>query len=401
MPWAEIDVMDSRAAFVAACKRGEEPVAYLCTRYGISRKTGYKWLERYNDDGILGLIDHSRARHTQTIKLTAEIAARVLRLREQRPTWGPRKLLTYLQTADPLTAWPAASTLGDLLHREGFSKARSRRRSGWPAAPPILFDPAAANESWSADFKGWFRTGDGVRCGPLTMTDGYSRFILCCEVVPRETFADVQPVMRRVFEDYGLPRALRTDNGNPFARRDGLGGLTRLSVWLLKLDIWPDRITPRRPDMNGRHERMHRVLGEDTASPPAANLALQQERFDVWREGYNTLRPHQALGQRCPATLYARSARRHPQSIAEWDYPADHHVRHVVGDGYVVWRDQPLYLSAALRGERVGLAQRSDGDWWVRFRGFDLARVDNASGKLRREPLRRIPPPIEALSPPR
>src|SRR4051794_35255467 len=192
--------------------------------------------------------------------------------------------------------------------------------------------------------------------------------------------------MTRVFQEYGLPGALRTDNGNPFARRDGLGGLSQLSVWLLKLDIWPDRIAPRRPDMNGRHERMHRVLREDTVSPPAASVALQQRRFDDWRMDYNTYRPHEALGQRCPARLHAASARRYPEAIAPWSYPADHHVRKVVGDGHIVWRDRPIYLSAALRGETVGLARRDDGDWAVRFRGFDLAIVTDAGGVMK--PLR-------------
>ena len=158
--------------------------------------------------------------------------------------------------------------------------------------------------SWSADFKGWFRTGDGVRCEPLTVTDGYSRYILGCEAVPQVTFARVQPVLRGLFRDHGLPRALRTDNGNPFARSDALGGLSRLSVWLLTLDVWPDFILPGRPDMNGRHERMHRVLREDTVSPAAASVLAQQERFDAWRADYNSCRPHEALGQRYPASLY-------------------------------------------------------------------------------------------------
>jgi putative transposase len=249
-----------------------------------------------------------------------------------------------------------------------------------------VLDPWAANVSWSADFKGWFRTGDRVRCEPLTVTDGDSRYLLCCQAVPQVTFAAVQPVLTRVFQEYGLPGALRTDNGNPFARRDGLGGLSRLSVWLLKLDVWPDRILPRRPDMNGRHERMHRVLREDTASPPAASLALQQGRFDDWRVDYNRYRPHEALGQRCPAKLYAASVRRYPQTIAAWAYPADHHVRKVVGDGPIMWRDRPVYLSAALCGETVGLARRDDGDWMVRFRGFDLAIVTEAGSAMK--PLR-------------
>ena len=386
MPWSETGVMDNRTAFIAACERGEEPISHLCARYGISRTCGYKWLERYRDVGLLGLLERSRARHTQALAATPEIAAAVVALRERHPTWGPKKLLARLRADQPETCWPAASTLGDLLRREGLSRPRPPRRPGQVAAAALLLDPWAANGSWSADFKGWFRTGDGVRCEPLTVTDGYSRYILCCEAVPQVTFAAVQPVLMRVFQAYGLPGALRTDNGNPFARRDGLGGLSQLSVWLLKLDVWPDRIAPHRPDMNGRHERMHRVLREDTVSPPAASVALQQRRFDDWRMDYNTYRPHEALGQRCPARLYAASARRYPDAIAAWSYPADHHARKVVGDGYIVWRDRQIYLSAALRGETVGLARRDDGDWAVRFRGFDLAIVTDAGGAMK--PLR-------------
>jgi hypothetical protein len=203
--------------------------------------------------------------------------------------------------------------------------------------------------------------------------------------------AQVQPILTRLFQGHGLPRAVRTDNGNPFARRDGLGGLSRLSVWLLKLNVWPDRIQPGRPDQNGRHERMHRVLREDAANPPAATLAAQQTRLDSWRVDYNTCRPHDALGQVCPAALYTPSARAYPASIKDWDYPADHHVRRVVGDGYIKWRDGTVYLSAALRGETVGVARRDDGNWAVRFRGFDLTVLREDSGDLLRSGLARTP----------
>ena len=390
MPWARKSVMDCRTMFIAAWLRDEAPMSQLCLRFGISRKSGYKWVERYQEAGVAGLTDRSSARHTQTRKIDAETAEILLDLRRQRPTWGPKKLLARLRQDHPEKSWPAASTVGDLLKREGLSQPRPRRRKG-ESGKLALIEPSVPNMNWAADFKGWFRTGDGVRCEPFTVTDGYSRYVLGCEVVPQVTFARVQPVLTRLFRDYGLPHALRTDNGPPFARRDGLGGLTQLSVWLLKLDVWPDFIAPGRPDMNGRHERMHRVLLEDTISPPAATVLAQQQRFDAWRVDYNTYRPHEALEQRCPATLYWRSERAFPEKIAAWSYPADHHVRTVVGDGYVRWRDGTIYLSGALRGETVALAQRDDGDWAVRFRGFDLAVVDDATGELRRGRLSRTP----------
>jgi transposase InsO family protein len=383
--------MDDRLMFIAACLRDDEPMSGLCARFGISRKTGYKWLGRYEEAGVAGLAALSSARHTMPEMMNPALASLLLKQRRQRPTWGPRKLLVRLSEDHPGTVWPAASTVGDLLRREGASKPRPRSRTGGLHSPAPLIEPAAPNESWAADFKGWFRTGDGVRCEPFTVSDGYSRYLLACEAVPQVTLAQVQPILVRLFEAHGLPRALRTDNGNPFARRDGLGGLSRLSVWLLKLNVWPDRIKPGRPDQNGRHERMHRVLREDAANPPAATLAAQQTRLDVWRVDYNTNRPHEALGQRCPVTLWRPSERAYPASVKDWDYPADHHVRRVVGDGYIRWRDGTVYLSGALRGETVGVARRDDGDWAVRFRGFDLTVLAEESGELRRCGLARTP----------
>lgn len=389
MPWPGRSEMDCRTMFIGGWLRGEMPMSQLCDHYGVSRKTGYKWIERYQEAGVAGLAERSSARHTQQRRIEAETARMVLGLRESRPSWGPKKLLARLRQDHPDRTWPAASTLGDLLKREGVIQPRPRRRSG-ERRKPELIGASAPNISWSADLKGWFRTGDGVRCEPLTVTDGYSRYVLGCEAVPQVRFAPVQCVLTRLFREYGLPQALRTDNGNPFARRDGLGGLSQLSVWLLKLDVWPDFILPGRPDMNGRHERMHRVLHEDAISPAAASISAQQQRFDAWRGDYNTYRPHEALGQRCPAALYAPSARSFPETIAGWTYPADHQLRKVLGDGYIRWRDRTIYLSGALRGETVALAQRDDGAWAVRFRGFDLAVVaDDASGELLRGRLSR------------
>jgi putative transposase len=363
MPWAEQSVMDQRLSFIAACLRQEEAMSQLCLRHGISRKTGYKWLSRYREAGVVGLADLSSVPRTLAQTIDPAIVASVLALRDQRPTWGPRKLLVRLRIDDPGTTWPAASTVGDLLRREKRSTAK-RRKPADPRPALGLIEASAPNESWSADFKGWFRTADGVRCEPFTVTDGYSRYLLACEAVAQATVERVRPILARLFQDHGLPRALRTDNGTlvwpfhqatpdgtlgqpcPFARRDGLGGLTQLSVWLLKLTVWPDRIEPGRPDQNGRHEWMHRVLREDAANPPAATLDAQRQRMDAWRMDYNTQRPHEALGQRCPATLYTASSRAYPATIKDWDYPADHQIRRVVGD-----RSGASWAMAILNGE--------------------------------------------------
>ena len=388
MTWRVESAMDQRLCFIAACVRAEEPMSGLCARFGISRKTGYKWLNRYSDFGAAGLVPLSSARRTMAQAIDPAVTGALVAMREQRPTWGPRKLLARLSMDRPEVVWPAASTVGDCLHREGLSKPRSRRARE-PARKQPEIEPSAANESWSADFKGWFRTGDGVRCEPLTVTDNYSRYLLACEAVPQITTAQVQPILTRLFCAHGMPRALRTDNGSPFASRTGLGGLAHLSVWLLKLDIWPDRIAPGRPDQNGRHERMHRTLGEDVARPPASTVAEQQRDFDVWRQDFNTIRPHEALGQRCPGDFYASSPRCYPDKIAVWEYPADHHVRRVAGDGYIKWRDGKIYLSEALRQETVALARRDDGNWAIRFRNFDLGTLTDEGNELRRSGLAR------------
>lgn len=400
MAWRVESVMDQRLCFIAACLRAEEPMSGLCLRFGISRKTGYKWLSRYRDFGAAGLVALSSARHTVVPAIDPAITDAVVALRKQRPTWGPRKLLARLSLDCPEIVWPASSTIGDFLHREGLSKPRSRRARD-PARKQPEIEPSAANESWSADFKGWFRTGDGVRCDPLTVTDNYSRYLLACAAVPQITTAHVQPILTRLFRSHGLPRALRTDNGSPFANRTGLGGLVQLSVWLLKLNIWPDRIAPGRPDQNGRHERMHRTLGEDVARPPAATVAEQQADFDVWREDFNTIRPHEALGQRCPAEFYGPSPRCYPEKIAVWEYPADHQVRRVSSDGYIKWRDGKLYLSEAMRKETIALAQRDDGNWAIRFRNFDLGTLTEEGDEIQRSGLVRSSParPYAAIEP--
>jgi len=386
--WRVESAMDQRMCFIASCLRADEPMSRLCSRFGISRKTGYKWLSRYSDLGAAGLVDLSSARHTLAPAMDPGITGALVALRKQRPTWGPRKLLARLSMDRPEVGWPAASTIGDFLHREGLAKPRTRRARD-PARKQPEIEPSAPNESWSADFKGWFRTGDGVRCEPLTVTDNYSRYLLACAAVPQNTTAQVQPILTRLFRTHGLPRALRTDNGSPFASRTGLGGLAQLSVWLLKLDIWPDRIAPGRPDQNGRHERMHRTLGEDVACPPAATVAEQQADFDVWREEFNTIRPHEALGQRCPAEFHAPSPRCFPEKIAMWDYPADHQLRRVGGDGYIKWRDDKIYLSEAMRKETVALARRDDGNWAIRFRNFDLGTLAEEGNEIRRSGLAR------------
>jgi putative transposase len=292
---------------------------FVRARFGISRKTGYKWLERYRDDPLQGLFERSRAPHHRANGLAAEVVEKILAMRRRYPYFGPRKLLVKLGDRYAGQRWPAASTIGDLLRREGLSEPRRRRRSAAPITKP--FAPVTVpNDTWCADFKGWFRTADGERCDPLTISDAYSRFLITCRIVAPTT-EGVQPRFTRAFREFGLPRAMRTDNGPPFAS-NGAGGPSRLSVEWVKLGIKLERIEPGAPQQNGRHERIHRTLKEQTARSPAATAQEQQRRFDRFRVHYNHERPHEALGQATPASCYTASARPYPDHIKEPWYNA-------------------------------------------------------------------------------
>ena len=326
MPWKETCRMEEKLVFVADCLRGELPITALCEDYGISRKTGYKWLGRYREQGPEGLVERSRAPHRHGRSMAPEMAEAIVALRRQRPHWGPRKLRAVLMGERPEAVWPAASTIGDLLRAEGLVSSRRRRRR--VAAPGRPFRAVTApNDVWCIDFKGWFRTRDGERCDPLTVSDAYSRFLLACVIVPPRTDT-VRVAVERLFKRYGLPLAIRSDNGAPFAGT-GAGGLSRLSVGWIKAGIVLERIEPGQPQQNGRHERMHRTLKAETAKPPAASAGQQQVRFDRFRQDFNDNRPHEALGQQPPAAFYRPSLRPYPERLDEPWYDAWHAMRRV------------------------------------------------------------------------
>ena len=372
MPWKVSDVYDQRVRFVSAALRGDMSLAALCRTYGISRETGYKWIDRYHGGGWAGLEDASRAPHHQARATAPEVAASILALRRAHPFWGPKKLRAVLERAQPDVAWPALSTLGDLLRREGLIVPRSRRRAAFTVTQPF----AAAeqpNDLWCIDFKGWFRTRDGQRCDPLTVTDAVSRYLLGCQII-RPNGAEVAQACERLFRDHGLPRAMRMDNGAPFASI-GPAGLTRLSVRWVKLGIRLERIEPGHPEQNGRHERMHRTLKQETSRPPAADPAEQQARFDRFRGEFNAERPHEALDQATPASRYEASSRPYPTKIEEPWYDADHQVRRVRPDGTIKWRGDYLFVSEALAGEPIGLTQIDDEQWLVRFADLELGLI--------------------------
>src|SRR5262245_38748070 len=326
MGWMETCAVDERMRFVMAIEAQEESVAATCRRFGVSRKTGYKWFERYREAGVEGLLERSRAplHHPQAI--TEEIAEQCLAVRRTHPTWGPVKVRAWLERHAPQTPWPAASTIGALFDREGLTVKRRVRRRCPPSSTPFA-DCGAANDVWCIDFKGWFLTGDGTHCEPLTLSDGYSRYLLRCQVMPRTDSEHVWPVLDAAFREFGLPRRLRSDNGSPFASR-GAGGLSKLSVKVVKAGVMPERITPGKPQQNGRLERWHLTLLQDTANPPARSLREQLERLRGCQCLYNEERPHQALGTGTPAEHYTAPPRRFDGGLREPDYGPDHAVSH-------------------------------------------------------------------------
>ncbi len=381
MPWREVCYMDERMRFVAAALAGEESMTALCEEHGISRKSGYKWLGRYLAQGPAGLEDRSRAPWTVPWAISDAQAEAIIGVRREHPRWGPKKLRAKLLARAPEQSWPALSTIGELLHRAGLSERRKRRRRATPTAG-ALSTPVAANDVWGIDFKGWFRTQDGARCDPLTVSDGFSRYLLCSQVVSPPTSAGCRSELERVFKQYGLPRRMRSDNGTPFAST-GAGGLSSLSVWWVKLGITPERIEPGKPQQNGRHERMHGTLKAETALPPAGDLVAQQRRFDQFRAEFNLQRPHEALGQTPPALHYAPSPRLYPARLEDPVYPADYQLRRVRSNGEIKWQGELVFIGAALTGEVIGLTEDDQGDAQLYFGPVPLGMIDSITFKLR------------------
>ena len=379
MPWQEVCVQEQRVRFIHEWQKQEDSMAELCRRYGISRRVGYKWLGRYKQDGIEGLQNRSREPKRHPNQTPAATEERILVLRAKHGRWGPTTLKAVLERKNATAKWPARSTIGDLLRRHGLSVPRRRRSQAAPTAPPLtpMKEP---NQVWSIDFKGWFRTQDGERCDPLTICDGASRYLLCCQTMLHPDGAHVRPRMEATFREYGLPEVMRSDNGPPFATV-AVHGLSALAVWWIKLGICPERIAPGHPEQNGRHERMHRTLKEETAVPPKRTMRAQQRAFDHFQQEYNEERPHQGLQLKTPAECYAASPREYPSRIEEPQYPAEYEVRRVAS-GQIRWRVRKVFVGKGLDGERIGLEEIGDGLWRVWFSFYELGRFDEREGRL-------------------
>jgi transposase InsO family protein len=366
--------MEQRERFIHDHRVALYTMVELCARYGISRKTGYKWLERFEEAGRQGLRERSRAPHTCPHRIAEEVAAVLCAARRQHPSWGPAKLLDWLRPRHPSVALPAISTAGDLLARRGLVKHRRRRRHySHPGVVPAT--TTQPNDLWTADFKGHFRTRDGLYCYPLTIADQHTRYLLACHGLLSTRGHEVRPVFERLFREYGLPRAIRTDNGVPFATT-GIHGLSQLNVWWLRLGIQHQRILPAHPQQNGAHERMHKTLKGEAIRPPRATLALQQRAFTAFRRLYNDERPHQALAGRPPAALYRPSPRAYPTVLPPIEYPGHFIVKRVTNAGTVRFKKRLVFIANALKQHPIGLEEVADGIWSIYFCAVLLGRID-------------------------
>ena len=386
MPWKDTRVVDERIRFIAAVK--EDPrgnFTRLCEGFGISRAKGYKWLSRFNEYGPAGLDDRKPIAATCPHRTPEAIADLIVELRKKHPFDGPKKLRQQLVEQHPMLTIPAASTIGDILHRMGLVRPRRARLRVPPSSSP-LGAATEPNTIWCADFKGHFAVGDGARCYPLTITDACSRYLIKCESLTQTRHRDVREHFERAFGEFGLPEKIRTDNGPPFATK-ALGGLSNLQVWWIQLGIVPERIEPGHPEQNGRHERMHRTLKEQTASPPKASLVEQQRCFDVFRADYNGRRPHEALGQKPPASCYEPSRRVMPDRPRAPMYGEGFEVRRVSDTGKLSWKAQLLSVGRVLANQPVGLRQTDEDEWELFYGPLLIGIVLARGGKVRVQPL--------------
>jgi putative transposase len=382
MPWKATCVINERTIMISEHLSKDYSIAELARRRGVSRKTAYKWIGRYQQDPAASLADRSRAPLHHPNALSAELEQTILAWKARRPTWGAPKIHSKLRDQPDC---PAESTVSNVLQRHGLSRRQRRRARATPSAQP--FSAASApNDLWCVDFKGWFRLGNGRRCDPLTISDAASRYLLCCQGISGTTgWVSVQPLFERVFREYGLPCKIRSDNGAPFASL-GLGGLSPLAVWWLRLGISLERIQPGHPEQNGRHERMHRTLKE--AIKIQRTLGRQQRVLDEFRRDYNQERPHEALGQQPPASIYEPSRRDFPSRLLAVSYPDDWLARSVRRKGEIKWRGKHLYVSKSLAGQWVGLQPLAEGLWTIHFMTQPLAILDERKSPSRLRPLR-------------
>jgi putative transposase len=386
--------MDERLKFVARLLDGEK-MAVLCREFDISRKTGYKILTRYNDSGLEGLTDRSRRPYRHANQLPFQIEKLIVRLKQDKPTWGAPKIRERLARLYPDVHRPAISTVHAVLDRHGMVEHRKRRRNRATGTP--LSNGCRPNDLWCADYKGEFMLADRRYCYPLTITDFASRYLITCEALSTTKEAYAFTVFENAFKEFGLPNAIRTDNGVPFASPNALFNLSKLSVWWLRLGIDIERIKPGCPQQNGRHERMHLTLKKETTKPAAANFLQQQAKFDDFIDCFNKERPHQALGMDCPADRYQPSPRRYT-GLPDLDYPFHDKAVIVTTCGRICYNRKKINLSIVFAGQTVGIKQVEDHIWLASFMDYDLGYFDDETCRL--EPLQNpFGPKVLPMSP--
>lgn len=393
MSWNASSVMDERVRFISDYLGGDQTMTELCLLHGISRPTGYKWVERYHELGAAGLCDRSSAPYAHGRRTAAVIADGLCALRRDRPSWGPRKLIAWLNGKQPDMAWPSPSTAGEILKRAGLVSERKPRRRA-PERLGELTTPLHPNHVWAADHKGWISAPYGGRLEPLTVTDSFSRYLIALSATGSTRSGEASPLFRKAFQAHGLPETIRTDNGAPFCSTS-ITGLTALSAWWARLGIRHERIDPGQPQQNGRHERFHLTLKE-AMLPPQTSRADQQQCFDRYRQDYNSERPHEALGQKPPAQFWRPSPRPMPDTIPQPSYPAGAQIRKVRSNGEIKWRGDMIHISGVIVAEPVALTEIDNDLWSVHF--YDrligvirpnqakLSRPTNATNKQRAVP---------------
>ena len=373
--------MDQRLQFLSSYQKEEMSVSDLCREFGVSRPTGYRWINRYNEVGPEGLVDLSRKPHGCSNAIAEATENAILALRAKHPSWGARKLKARLEKLDAGVEWPSVSTFGNVLSRAGLTVPKKKRRRTAPYSEPFS-EVTAPNQLWCMDFKGYFLTGDGARCDPFTITDAHSRYLIRCQIVSRMDLSQVRAVCEAAMREHGMPARIRTDNGAPFAGT-GLLGLSKLSLGWMKLGIAHERIQPGRPQQNGRHERMHRTLKEDAANPPAPTLRLQQRKFDSFRKIFNHERPHEGLNNETPGSVYQPSAAIFPRALAEYIYPRGLLTRRVNNSGDMSWHKGRVFISEVFRFEELGLEQVAEAFYKVFFREIEIGEFDVAALRFR------------------
>ena len=378
MPWKRSVIMDERMKFVGRLLQGER-MAELCCEIGISRKTGYKFWNRYKDIGLHGLTDRARRPFRYANQLPLQLKKEILRIKQEKPSWGAPKIREIIKRKYPEVKTPAKSTIHCILDRHGLVKRRKKRRFKAQGTPlSTTYNP---NDLWCADYKGEFMLANKQYCYPLTITDFSSRFLLTCEGLENNSTVYAFNIFEQTFQKYGLPKTIRTDNGNPFSSPNALFGLSRLSVWWLRLGICIERIKPGHPEQNGRHERMHLTLKKEATKPPGINFLQQQEKFDSFIEEFNTERPHQALDMKYPNELYKYSTRPY-KGIGELSYPFHDRTVTVSNCGRICFKRNKINLSRALAGQDVGVKEINDGVWLVTFMNYDLGFFDLDNQKI-------------------